>query len=249
MIRKILPILFVLLSFSAAGDVISSETNFDHQYRNYGLILNDHVNNGKVDYGKLKANSADLDLVLVEFAGVTKAQFVSWDKDKQLAYLINLYNAATLDLVADNYPLKSIKDIGSPWDKNVVNLHGNQISLNQLEHEVIRKNFKEPRIHFALVCAAKGCPVLISDAYVGSKLSSQLEGVTKNFLSAGDKNKIDDANQVIVVSPIFDWFADDFKGQSGSVVAFLAPYYSKNPEDLKTYQIKYTNYDWTLNDK
>ncbi len=249
MIRKILPILFVIISFSAGGDVFSSDTNFDHQYKNYGLILNDHVSSGKVDYGKLKTNSADLDLVLVEFASVTKAEFDSWDKDKQLAYLINLYNAATLDLVADNYPLKSIKDIGDPWDKKIVNLHGNSISLNQLEHEVIRKNYKEPRIHFALVCAAKGCPVLISDAYVGSKLESQLDTVTKNFLSAGDKNKIDDANQVIVVSSIFDWFAGDFEAGSGSVVAFLAPYYSKNPEDLKSYQIKYTDYDWTLNDK
>lgn len=249
MIRKILPILFVLLSFSGGSGVFASDTNFDHSYKNYGLILNDHVSSGRVDYGKLKTNSAGLDLVLVEFEGVTKAQFDSWNKDKQLAFLINLYNAATLDLVADNYPLKSIKDIGSPWDKKVVNLHGNTISLNELEHEVIRKNYKEPRIHFALVCAAKGCPILISDAYVGGKLESQLDAVTKNFLTAGDKNKIDDANHVIVVSSIFDWFAGDFEAQSGSVVAFLAPYYSRNPEDLKTYQIKYTDYDWTLNDK
>ena len=128
----------------------------------------------------------------------------------------------------------SIKDIGKPWDKKIVNLHGDTISLNQLEHEVIRKNYKEPRIHFALVCAAKGCPVLISDAYTGDTLESQLENSTKAFLSAPDKNKIDDANQVIVVSPIFDWFADAFSAKSGSVVAFIAPYYSKNPEDLKS---------------
>ncbi len=249
MIRKILPILLVLTGLSIGGDVFSSDTDFDHQYKNYGLILNDHVNNGRVDYGKLKTNSAGLDIVLVEFSGVTKAGFNTWDKQKQLAYLINLYNAATLDLVIDNYPLGSIKDIGKPWDKKIVNLHGYTISLNQLEHEVIRKNYKEPRIHFALVCAAKGCPVLISDAYTGDKLESQLEGSTKAFLSASDKNKIDDANQVIVVSPIFDWFADDFSVKSGSVVAFIAPYYSKNPEDLKSYQIKYTNYDWSLNDK
>ena len=249
MIRKILPILFVLISFSSVESLFASDTNFDHQYKNYGLILNDHVSNGRVDYGKLKANSADLDLVLVEFAGVTKSEFDAWDSQKQLAYLINLYNAATLDLVAGNYPLNSIKDIGSPWDKKIVSLHGNKISLNELEHEVIRKNYKEPRIHFALVCAAKGCPVLISDAYTGPKLESQLEAVTKNFLSASDKNKIDDANQVIIVSSIFDWFAVDFEAESGSVSAFLAPYYSKNPEDLKSYQIKYTDYDWTLNDK
>jgi hypothetical protein len=249
MIRNILPILFLIIGIGLAGDVLPSGTNFDHQYKNYGLILNDHVKNGSVDYRKLKSNSDGLDLVLVEFAGVSREEFDAWDKQKQLAYLINLYNAATLDLVVDNYPLGSIKDIGKPWNKKIVNLHGDTISLNQLEHEIIRKNYKEPRIHFALVCAAKGCPVLISDAYVGSKLESQLDTVTKNFLSASDKNKIDDANQVIIVSPIFDWFADDFSAKSGSVVEFIAPYYSKNPEDLKSYQIKYTNYDWSLNDK
>lgn len=249
MIIKILPILFVLITFSAAGNISASDTEFDHQYKNYGLILNDHVGSGRVDYGKLKTNSESLDLVLVEFAGVTKAQFDSWDKDKQLAYLINLYNAATLDLVADHYPVKSIKNIGSPWDKEVVLLHGNRISLNHLEHEVIRKDYKEPRIHFALVCAAKGCPVLISDAFEGSKLDSQLDYVTKNFLSSSDKNRIDDDSRVIIVSPIFDWFAEDFEAQSGSVTSYLAPYYSKEPEDLKSYKIKYTDYDWTLNDK
>ena len=249
MIRKILPLLLIMLFFGLSERAYSSDTDFDHQYKNYGLILNDHVSDGRVDYGKLKTNKEVLELVLVEFAGVTKAEFDSWDKDKQLAYLINLYNAATLDLVTENYPVKSIKDIGSPWDKNVVLLHGNKISLNHLEHEIIRKDYKEPRIHFALVCAAKGCPVLISDAYTGSKLESQLNAVTKNFLSDSDKNRIDDASQVIVVSSIFDWFAGDFEAQSGSVTAFLAPYYSKKPEDLKSYQIKYTDYDWTLNDK
>lgn len=248
MLRKVLPILIVLLSLSFAEKSVSSDTNFDHNYKKYDLLLNDHVNNGKVDYAKLKKNSADLDLVIVELTGVTKEEFDSWDRSKQLAYLINHYNAVTLDLVVDNYPLGSIKDIGKPWDKEIVSHHGNKISLNQLEHEVIRKNYDEPRIHFALVCAAKGCPVLISEAYTGDKLESQLEGATKTFLSIPDKNKIDDDNEVIVISPIFDWFADDFKGKSGSVVAFIAPYYSKNPEDLKSYQIKYTNYDWSLND-
>jgi len=249
MIRKILLILIVLISFCFAERAISSDTNFDHDYKKYDLFLNTHVSNGKVDYAKLKNSSSDLDLVIVKLTGVTKEEFDTWTKSKQLAYLINLYNAATLDLVVDHYPLKSIKDIGKPWDKEVVTLHGNKISLNQLEHEVIRKNYNEARIHFALVCAAKGCPILINEAYTGNKLDTQLEDSTKTFLSIPDKNKIDDDNQVIMISPIFDWYADDFKGKSGSVVAFIAPYYSKNAEDLKSYQIKYTNYDWSLNDK
>lgn len=249
MIRKILPILFVLLSFVNTESSVSLETDFDHSYKKYDAVLKSHVNKGKVDYAGLKNNPAALDEVIVELSIVTKKEFDSWSESRQLAYLINLYNAATLDLVADNYPLSSIMDIGKPWDIEIVSLFGGKISLNQLEHEVVRKNYKEPRIHFALVCAAKGCPELISEAYTGSKLEMQLEGSTKAFLAVLEKNRIDDANTMLLISPIFEWFAGDFSGKSGSVKVFLAPYYSKIPEDLKFYRIKYTNYDWSLNDK
>ncbi|MGI9554280.1 MAG: DUF547 domain-containing protein [Thermodesulfobacteriota bacterium] len=226
-----------------------AESAFDHNYGDYTALLNKNVNNGKVDYKGIKSSNEDLNAVVSSFSAVTKEQYNGWSESQKLAFLINVYNAETLKLVAENYPLKSIKDIGDPWDMKVVNLFGSKISLNQLEHEIIRKNFKEPRIHFALVCAAKGCPVLTSEAYTADRLESQLEGSTSAFLQIEEKNSIDDNKKIIMISPIFDWFKEDFNNRSGSVVAFISPYYSKNPENLKNYQIKYTFYDWSLNDK
>ena len=239
-------LLFVLAFF---GNSIFAKDGFDHSYADYSALLNKNVSNGKVDYGSIKSTVEDLNAIIAEFSSVTRDQYDTWSEFQKLAFLINLYNVQTLKLVVENYPLKSIKDIGKPWDMKVVNLYDKRISLNHLEHEIIRKNFNEPRVHFALVCAARGCPVLIGEAYVGDRLKSQLENSTKNFLLTKEKNSVDDHNKIIMISPIFDWFKEDFNNKSGSVVAFIAPYYSKNPEDLKDYQIKHTFYCWSLNDK
>ena len=243
----LLPLLLIIIT--AIGNRISIAGNFDHTYSDYSSFLSKNVSGGKVNYSAVKSSPDNLNKILESYSAVTKEQYDSWNENQKLAFLINYYNAETIRLIANNYPLKSIKDIGEPWDIKLVSLFGKKISLNQLEHEIIRKEFNEPRIHFALVCAAKGCPELISEPYLGASLDSQLENSTKTFLLIKEKNSIDDGKQVISVSPIFDWFKEDFTGKSGSVTEFLAPYYSKNPGDLKNYQIKYTFYDWSLNDK
>ena len=202
-----------------------------------------------MDYKGLKNNPKELDQIINQFSTVTLEQYNSWSESEKLAFLINLYNASTLNLVVQHYPLKSFKDIGEPWDIKFLEIHGDKISLNSLENDYIRKKFNEPRIHFALVCAANGCPVLISEAYISDRLESQLENSTRNFLLIKDKNSVDDNKKIIMISPLFDWFKEDFNRKSGSVIAFIAPYYSKIPEDLKNYQIKYTVYDWSLNEK
>ncbi|MDK2857132.1 MAG: hypothetical protein PWQ89_251 [Verrucomicrobiota bacterium] len=121
-----------------------------------------HVENGRVDYRALQADRLPLTRALAAATAVTESQFNAWDKSRQLAFLINLYNAATLELIVDHYPVKSIKEIGNwfkgPWDQPAVSLFGTKITLNELEHGIIRKRYHEPRIHMALVCAAKGCP-------------------------------------------------------------------------------------------
>jgi len=239
-------VLFILAHF---GNYILAQNGFDHSYADYTELLKKNVDKGKVDYKGIKNDPQQLDAVIAGFSAVTKEQYNSWSDSEKLAFLINLYNAATIRLVVENYPLKSFKDIGDPWELKVVNLHGNKVSLNFIENDIIRKNFNEPRIHFALVCAANGCPVLIGEAYVSDRLESQLENSTRDFLLINSKNSIDDDKKILMVSPLFDWFKDDFNGKSGSVTAFLAPYFSKKPEDLKTYQIKYTVYDWSLNEK
>ena len=153
-----------------------------------------------------------------------------------------------------HYPVKRIKDIGSfltgPWDQPVVKLFGDTITLNTVEHKILRQNYAEPRIHFALVCAAKGCPPLRGEVYVATRLNEQLDDQAKQFLATPDKNHMDVASQTVYLSPIFKWYGVDFEKKSGSVLAALKPYWPAKPvvgyEDFK---IRYTDYDWSLNEQ
>ncbi len=222
----------------------------DQSDKPYRDVLNTYVKDGLVDYFGLKSNPKDLNQYLEHTASISKETFDGWSKNEQLAFLINLYNAQTLDLITDNYPIKSIKDIaidsGGPWEQPTVTLLGEKITLNALENEVIRKNYPEPRIHFALVCAALGCPELTGEPYNPETLDTQLEKQTRLFLMDSDKNSIDLRNKVLLLSPIFDWFKEDFILQSGSVIEFVSPYFDNKV--TREYSIEYTNYNWALND-
>ncbi len=242
---------FILLLFTlpALAQGASSE-KFDHEHRLYGNVLALYVKDGLVDYGGLKSNPADLRAYLESTGEVTEAEFDGWSENEQLAFLINLYNARTLELIIDNYPLKSIRDIQTggvgPWDQPLVNLFGKTITLNTLEHGIIRKNYKEPSIHFALVCAAMGCPPLLNEPYLADNLENQLEAQTKKFLADAEKNSPDRKNKTMNLSPIFKWYGEDFVSAAGSVPGFLKKYYIDMP--IEGYNIEYTQYDWSLND-
>lgn len=238
----------VVITFSIA--ITSSADPLEESNRLYENVLKQYLNDGLVDYAGIKSNPHDLDKYLAQTSLVTKEEFSKWNKDEQLAFLINLYNAQTLDLVANNYPVASIKDIaqssGGPWEQPVVSLFGERITLNALEHEVIRANYPDARVHFALVCAALSCPVLINTPYQASEIDTQLNEQTKVFLMDKDKNSIDIKAKVLRLSPIFDWFKEDFIKQSGSVVTFVNPFFEN--EVNNDFRIEYSNYDWTLND-
>ncbi len=228
----------------------ASSSAFDNSHGAYGEVLSLYVRDGLVDYRGLKSDPGGLEAYLESTAKVTRKDFESWPEDEQLAFLINIYNARTLELIVDNYPVKSIRDIGSsgkgPWDEPVVKLFGETITLNALENWMIRRNYKDPRIHFALVCAAVGCPPLLGEPYLGGSLDNQLEARTKKFLSDPGKNSIDRENKILRLSPIFEWYAEDFKAEAGSVPGYLKKYYGNEP--FKGYIIVYTDYDWSLND-
>ena len=144
--------------------------------RAYDDLLKTFVEDGRVDYQGLKADPAPLMTHLILAGRVPVAEFNSWAEPQRLAFLINLYNASTLQLILDHYPLKSIKEIGNvfkgPWDQPIVPMFGKTITLNELEHGIIRKQYNEPRVHLALVCAARGCPVLRSEIYTAEKLEA-----------------------------------------------------------------------------
>ncbi len=172
----------------------------------------------------------------------------NWTKNEKLAYWINAYNAFTIQLIIDNYPVKSIKEIGgtfgSPWDIEFIQIGGRTYNLNQIEHEILRKQFNEPRIHFAIVCASVSCPKLRNEAYVPEKLNDQLNDQVKEFINDSSKNIISENS--VKLSQIFNWFKSDFT-KKGSLIDFLNRY-SKVKISPKA-KISYLKYNWNLNGK
>lgn len=244
MFKLFVPLVIVLAATGSAAP-------YDHSHAALDAILKARVRAGLVDYAGLKAERAPLDAYLTEAGSVPMATFQQWSKDEQLAFLINVYNGATLQLIIDGYPVDSIKSLGglvkSPWAKESVLLFGKKISLDTLEHKIIRKNYAEPRIHFALVCAAMGCPPLRNEAYQSARLEEQLEAQTKEFLTTPEKNRVDVEKKVVWMSPIFKWYGEDFQTDGGALLAYLAPYLGQT--SLEGYKIEYTDYDWALNEQ
>lgn len=261
MVRQLLlrSSLFVAALFAAA----SAQAAFDQTHAAWTAVLKKSVTqefpSSYVDYAALKAQPAELADYLKSLEGVTTGDYEKWSKDERLAFLINAYNAFTLKLVADHYPVKSIREIkegllGTPWKVEFFTLLGKKRKLDELEHEMIRKGFSEPRIHFALVCASKGCPALRDEAYLGKKLNAQLEDSAKRFLGDARKNYFTEREKKLYLSSVFEWYGDDFKPAKGvGVRKFVAPRLGKNPAETKAIQsldteLIFLPWDWTLND-
>jgi len=208
----------------------------------FDKLLKAHVSStGVVDYAGFKSDVSSLNSY-IEQLREHPAQG-SWSKDEQLAYWINAYNAHTIKLILDNYPVKSIKDInnGEPWDKSWIKLGDKTYSLNNIENDIIRPTFKEPRIHFAVNCAAKSCPPLHNGAWTAENLESNLESSAKKFINNNNYNQITASSAKI--SSIFDWYAKDF----GDVKAYINKY--SNTKLNSGAKIGFTDYNWNLNGK
>jgi hypothetical protein len=177
----------------------------------------------------------------------------------QLAYWINVYNAYTIELINSRRERRSIRDINkrfgitfrSPWAEPIVRAGGRTLTLDDVEHTIIRPTYKDPRIHVALVCAAKGCPPLRREAFAGARLDEQLDDQARRFLAQGTKNRVDTATRTVYGSPIFTWYREDFGGTLAGVGAFWAKYLPDGAarELLRSGQFRWedTDYDWTLN--
>ena len=173
----------------------------------------------------------------------------SWSEEEKLSYWINVYNAFTVKLVVDHYPVKSIKDIkkgipfiNSVWEMKFFEIGGKEMNLSEVEHDILREEFTEPRIHFAIVCASKSCPQLLNEAYEAEKLEQQLNEQAINFLNDPAKNEIE--VEEIRISSIFKWFKKDFS-KDGTLQEFVRKY---SKSDIRPdAKIKYLEYDWSLN--
>ena len=246
---------------------------FDHKHSIWDGLLKRHVVlidggvSSQVDYAGLQKQHKVLGSYLKGLSAVSKQEYGRWSKAEQLAFLINAYNAFTVELVLSGYPgIKSIKDLGSifqsPWKKRFFTLLGEKRYLDDVEHQMIRRKgvFDEPRIHFAVNCASIGCPMLLKESYKAKTLDTQLDDVTRRFLSDRSRNHYDIKRGRLSVSKIFKWYREDFEsGYKGytSLHTFFKKYAgqvsgsSRDAQKLLAtgdYQIKYLDYDWRLND-
>lgn len=204
-----------------------------------GLLKQNVNSSGKVNYTGMKSSLTQIESYIKQLESFTNLSDLN--RNEKLAYWINLYNAATVRLIVQHYPVKSITDIsgGKPWDKKVVTIGSKQYTLNQIENDIIRPRFNEPRIHFAVNCAAKSCPKLMNSAFTADKLNYQLTKQAKAFIN-GSKNEIS-ANK-IAISKIFEWYAEDF---GSSVIDFINKYSTTKVDGSAT--VEYKEYNWDLN--
>ena len=255
-----------------AGQELLAQAGFDHSHGAWTQLLKRHVlllsdsKASQVRYAGMATDRANLKRYLQSLSLVEQATFDSWSPTQQQAFLINAYNAFTVELILTRYPdLKSIKDLGSvfssPWKLQWVALLGRKLSLDEIEHGLLRKPgaYDEPRVHFALNCASVGCPMLREEAYVANRLELQLSQQTQRFMSDRSRNRWNHAAARLELSKIFDWYGKDFRqGYKGiaSLEAFVAShadFLADAPTDraqLRSgrFEIAFLDYDWSLND-
>ena len=248
-------------------------------YDDYGAVLAAFVDRqGLVDYQALKANRQRLDAFVAALATLSSVVYSNWSEKDQIAVWINAYNALTLEAVIEHYPIQasllksvifprnSIRQIPGVWTELQFEVLGKKVTLDHIEHQILRTQFSEPRIHMALVCAAEGCPPLRNEPYTGDRLDEQFIDQTKTFLTQQDKFRIDRSRGRVYLSPIFQWFGGDFVKTYGgkatpkagrsteekAVLNFIAAHLEANDHDyLSTanYSVVYLDYDWSLNEQ
>lgn len=249
-------VLVLALALLLPGRASAACSKVDHSHAAWTAILDRWVDDGRVDYAAIRSKGADqLDAYLATLSGVCAADYETWSRDQRLAFWINAYNAFMVKQVLEHYPITSVRKIG--WLPGAAfrseyipmpELEGGSISLDDIEHDTLRADFDEPRIHFALVCAARSCPQLRSEAYRAADLSDQLDDQGRRFLGNSAKNRFDAATQTLYLSSIFKWFRGDFEGKSGSLKAFVAPYMKEPAVTGADVEIEFLDYDWSLNE-
>ncbi|HWM44520.1 MAG TPA: DUF547 domain-containing protein [Burkholderiales bacterium] len=252
-LRTLVCLAAVLLSTAALA--------FDHAHKAWDGLLRKHVgliDGGKasrLDYAAIAQERAALRGYLDGLSRVSEAEFQAWSRPERMAFLINAYNAYTVEKVLTRYPsLKSIWDFGrffaNPFRDPFFSLLGGRMSLDTLEHEILRKKYSDPRIHYAVNCASVGCPMLREEAYAAAQLDHQLEEQARRFLSDRSRNRLRDGR--LEVSKIFDWFREDFEPLE-RYLAQHAALLAGDPAEQQLIRerkasLRFLDYDWSLND-
>lgn len=264
-------LLTLAIAAAAPPPVAMQAPAFDHTYARYADLLGRVVSGDRVDYRTLKARRELLDAVAREFGAVSEVQLQRWNRAEQLAYWINAYNLFTLQAIVDHYPIQngffsleprnSIRQIDGVWTELTFTAGGRPLTLDDIEHRILRPRFDDPRIHFAINCASASCPVLDDEPYRADRLDEQLDEATRRFLGSSRGLEVDD--RTLRVSKIFDWYGEDFvarfasrvpgEGRSkeraarGVVSTFGPPQAQRLARNADT-RVEFLDYDWSLND-
>jgi hypothetical protein len=264
--------IFIVLFFLI---LLSNIVNgFDHSV--YDTLLRKRVENGLVDYKGIKQNPEHLEKYLNQLKNVDPDSFQTWSKDAKKAFWINAYNAITLKGIVEQYPIEyggflerlrfpknSIRQINDFWNTVFVPIMGKALTLDDIEHKILRKRYDDPRIHFVLVCASLGCPILESNAFTAETLDTRLDSATHRFIRNTNQVRVDKDENVLYLSSILDWYKEDFRysekvdlesynNKTKGIVEFVMKYISESNADyIKENQpeIKYLDYDWSLNEQ
>jgi hypothetical protein len=238
---------------------------FDPAYEAYGRILRTAVQGEMVDYQALVDNRAVLDTFIYQLATLSTEEYERLDRYGKMALWINAYNGITLRSVVDAYPVETIKDINGVWDSNKWRVAGRMVTLDDIEHKILRPEFKDARVHVAVNCASKGCPPLHGYPIIGSQIDGTLDVLSRQFVNDPERTIIDVDNATILVTEIFSWFGDDLIPQYSSleghdhlsakkraVIGFVSAFANESTRrkliSVKKWQVEYIPYDWALND-
>ncbi len=245
--------------------------SFDHAYGLYAKVIRDHVQMPSVDYAALKKGRAALDAAVNAFAQTTPAEEQAWTREQRLAFWINAYNAFTLRTIVDHYPIRgswltlqprnSIRQIDGVWTTMRWRAAGRELTLDDIEHQILRRELKEPRIHFAINCASVSCPPLPPEPYRAETLDAQLDETARRYLASPEGLRID--GDTLRVSSILRWYGEDFverfasiapegrdqieRAVRGVIIRFGPPEAGALARKAST-RIRFLSYDWSLND-
>jgi hypothetical protein len=235
---------------------------FDHSHAAWTALLGRWVSAGQVDYAAWKREAVPaLDAYLATLSAVCTARYEGWSRERRLAFWLNVYNAFTVKLVLDHYPLGSLRDLGwlpgAAFRRAFIPMDGlgrGTLSLDDVEHRTIRADptLRDPRIHFALVCAAQSCPPLRREAYRAADLDAQLNDQGRTFVRDASKNRWDGSTRTLSLSSIFKWFREDFEAAAPDLPAFAARYlHDADATAVRAgaVRVEFLPYDWALNER
>lgn len=261
--RALLVALSLLAAPGAAG--------FDHAYARYAAVLRDFVRPPRVDYTALAKGRDALDAAVGAFGQAGADEERAWARDERLAFWINAYNVFTLRAIVDHYPIRaqwltlqprnSIRQIDGVWTKLTWRAAGRTLTLDDIEHRILRPEFKEPRVHFAINCASVGCPPLAADPYRAGTLDAQLDAAARRYLASAQGLRVQ--GDTLHVSKILEWYGDDFVARFApdaagrpdrverairSVIGRFGPTAAAELARKPATRIRFLDYDWSLND-